>query len=108
MNQVVNKKVALVIGAGAFGTAIAQVLSQNFEKVILKVRSKDIYDVIKGGENSIYLPGLKIASNIDAALTWEEVDNIPGSIELIVSALPTAGISEYFNENYVTSIVEGK
>lgn len=93
-------KIALVIGAGAFGTAMAQVLSQNFDKVILKVRSQDIYDAIKGGENSIYLPGLKIASNIDAALTWDEVDSIPGNIDLIVSALPTAGISEYFNENY--------
>lgn len=93
-------KIALVIGAGAFGTAMAQVLSQNFDKVILKVRSQDIYDAIKGGENSIYLPGLKIAPNIDAALTWDEVDNIPGNVDLIVSALPTAGISEYFNENY--------
>ena len=95
-----KNKVALVIGAGAFGTAMAQVLSQNFDKVILKVRSQDIYDAIKGGENSIYLPGLKMASNIDAALTWDEVDHTPGKIELIVSALPTAGISEYFNENY--------
>lgn len=95
-----KNKIALVIGAGAFGTAMAQVLSQNFDKVILKVRSQDIYDAIKGGENSIYLPGLKIAPNIDAALTWDEVDNTPGKIELIVSALPTAGISEYFNENY--------
>ena len=95
-----KNKVALVIGAGAFGTAMAQVLSQNFDKVILKVRSLDIYDAIKGGENSIYLPGLKIASNIDAALTWDEVDNISEDIELIISALPTAGISEYFSENY--------
>ena len=95
-----KKKVALVIGAGAFGTAIAQVISQNFEKVILKVRSKDIYEAIKNGENSIYLPGMKIAGNIDAALTWEEVDSIPGKIDLIVSALPSEGITEYFKENY--------
>lgn len=100
MNTKPQKKVALVIGAGAFGTAIAQVISQNFEKVILKVRSKDIYDAIKEGENSIYLPGLKIASNVDAALTWEEVDAIPGDIGLIISALPSAGITEYFKENY--------
>lgn len=93
-------KVALVIGAGAFGTAMAQVLSQNFDKVILKVRSPDIYEAIKNGENSIYLPGLKIAKNIDAALSWDEVDAIEGEIQLIVSALPTAGISEYFKENY--------
>ncbi|MBC7715018.1 MAG: NAD(P)-dependent glycerol-3-phosphate dehydrogenase [Rhizobacter sp.] len=95
-----KKKVALVIGAGAFGTAMAQVISQNFEKVILKVRSQDIYDAIKDGENSIYLPGMKIAGNIDAALTWEEVDAIPGNIDLIVSALPSGGITEYFKENY--------
>lgn len=95
-----KRQVALVIGAGAFGTAIAQVLAQNFEKVILKVRSKDIYDAIKAGENSIYLPGLKTASNIDAALSWDEVDAIGGKIELIVSALPSNGISEYFKENY--------
>nr|BDT27935.1 NAD(P)-dependent glycerol-3-phosphate dehydrogenase [Bacteriovorax sp. HI3] len=95
-----KRQVALVIGAGAFGTAIAQVLAQNFEKVILKVRSKDIYDAIKAGENSIYLPGLKTASNIDAALSWDEVDAIGGKLELIVSALPSNGISEYFKENY--------
>lgn len=95
-----KRQVALVIGAGAFGTAIAQVLAQNFEKVILKVRSKDIYDAIKAGENSIYLPGLKTASNIDAALSWDEVDAIGGKMELIVSALPSNGISEYFKENY--------
>jgi len=102
MNHLVKKnKIALVIGAGAFGTSIAQVLAANFEKVILKVRSEDIYLAIKSGENSVYLPGLKIASNIDAALTWDEVDAHNGSdIELIVSALPSGGISEYFKDNY--------
>lgn len=96
-----KRKVALIIGAGAFGTAMAQVLSQNFEKVILKVRSQDIYEAIKQGENSVYLPGMKIAPNVDAALTWEEVDahNV-NDIELIVSALPSSGITEFFNENH--------
>jgi glycerol-3-phosphate dehydrogenase (NAD(P)+) len=91
-------KIALVIGAGAFGTAMAQVLAHNFDKVILKVRSVDVYQAIKNGENSVYLPGLKIAKNIEAALTWEEVDNYNVSeIELIVSALPTSGIADFFN-----------
>jgi glycerol-3-phosphate dehydrogenase (NAD(P)+) len=95
-----KKKIALVIGAGAFGTAIAQVLATNFEKVILKVRSQDIYDAIKNGENSIYLPGLKLASNLEAALSWDEVDSYDANnIELIISALPTAGIATYFEEN---------
>lgn len=100
-NQQNKRKIALVIGAGAFGTSMAQVLAQNFEKVILKVRSEDVYQAIKLGENSVYLPGLKIASNIDAALTWDEVDaHHIDELELIVSALPTAGISEYFKDNY--------
>ena len=95
-----KKKIALVIGAGAFGTAIAQVLSSNFEKVILKVRTLDIYEDIKKGENSIYLPGLTLASNIEAALAWDEVDQYKISdIELIISALPSAGIANYFEEN---------
>ncbi len=94
-------KIALVIGAGAFGTAMAQVLSNNFDKVILKVRSTDIYNEIKNGENKVYLPGLKIAGNIDAALTWDEVDRYEvNQIDLIVSALPTSGIAEYFKDNY--------
>ena len=75
-----KRKIALVIGAGSFGTAMAQVLATNFEKVILKVRSEDIYLAIKNGENSVYLPGLKISPNIDAALTWDEVD--PETLEL--------------------------
>lgn len=96
-----KRKVALVIGAGAFGTAIAQVLASNFEKVILKVRSEDVYLALKSGENSIYLPGLTIASNIEAALSWSEIDpRDEDNIELIVSALPTSGIAEYFKENF--------
>ncbi|MDO9182255.1 MAG: NAD(P)H-dependent glycerol-3-phosphate dehydrogenase [Bacteriovorax sp.] len=101
VNKDNKHRIALVIGAGAFGTAMAQVLAVNFDKVILKVRSDDIYQAIKKGENSIYLPGLKIASNIEAALTWDEVDAYAeNDIELIVSALPTNGIAEYFKDNY--------
>jgi glycerol-3-phosphate dehydrogenase (NAD(P)+) len=96
-----KRKIALVLGAGTFGTALAQVLAANFEKVILKVRSEDVYLAIKKGENSVYLPGLKTASNIDAALTWEEVDKYPvENLELIVSALPTSGIADYFKDNH--------
>lgn len=96
-----KRKVALVIGAGAFGTAMAQVLALNFEKVIIKVRSEDVYLALKKGENSVYLPGLKIASNIEPALDWAEVDpEIENNIELIVSALPTSGIAEFFKDNH--------
>ncbi len=94
-------KKALVIGAGAFGTSIATVLATTFDSVILKVRSQDVYDAIKAGENSVYLPGLPIPENLSPALTWEEVDaHGGGDYELLVNGIPTAGISGFYGENF--------
>lgn len=92
---------AVVLGAGAFGTSIASVLSENFNKVIVKVRSQDIYDSIKNGENSIYLPGQTLSKNIIPALTWEELDEmLDGTkINLLVNGLPTSAIKPFFSEN---------
>ena len=90
---------ALVVGAGAFGTSIASVLANNFEKVVLKVRSQDNYESLKKGENSIYLPGIKLPENIIPALSWEEVDSLSEKkCELVVSGLPTQGIKVFFSE----------
>jgi glycerol-3-phosphate dehydrogenase (NAD(P)+) len=92
---------AVIIGAGAFGTSIASVLAENFERVILKVRSQDIYDSIKSGENAIYLPGQKLPQNIVPALTWDEVDTIvsDGKIEIVVNGLPTSAICPFYSQN---------
>ena len=96
-----NKK-ALVIGAGAFGTSIAQVISRNFETVIAKVRSQDVYDSLSRGENSIYLPGQKIAANIKPALTWEETFSEGKDFDLVVFGLPTSAIIPFCEENQST------
>ncbi len=97
-----SQRTALVIGAGAFGTSIATILAKSFKQVIVKVRSEDIYLAIRDQkENSVYLPGMKLADNISAALEWDEVDALDkNEIELIVSGLPTAGISDYFRTNH--------
>lgn len=87
---------ALVLAGGAFGTSIAFVLAQNFKKVIIKVRSNEIYDEINSGINATYLPGQKLPGSIKAALTWEEVSaSKEGSIDLIVSGLPMAAIDDF-------------
>jgi glycerol-3-phosphate dehydrogenase (NAD(P)+) len=90
---------AIVMGSGAFGTSIASLLSENFNKVIVKVRSKDIYDSINNGENSIYLPGQKLAKNIVPAQSWEEISNIvgEGKVELLVNGLPTGAIAAFYS-----------
>ena len=94
-------KYALVFGAGAFGTSIACVLSENFEKVVVKVRSQDIYDSIKSGENSVYLPGQNIPANIIPALSWDEVDQIVAKheVELMVNGLPSSAIKPFYTTN---------
>ncbi len=92
---------ALVIGAGAFGTSIASVLSENFQTVITLVRSQDIYDSIKEGENKIYLPGQSLPKNIIPALSWDEIYEVVGKskIELIVNGLPTSAIHSFYSKN---------
>lgn len=94
-------QIAIVIGAGAFGTSIASVLSESFSKVIVLVRSKDIYESIKSGENAVYLPGLSLAKNIVPALSWEEVEELSSdtSVELVVNGLPTSAIRTYYSLN---------
>ena len=98
----ITYKNALVVGAGAFGTSLASILADRFEKVVLKVRSKDVYDAINNDrENSVYLKGIKLKENIQAVLEWNELDkDFDQNIQLLVSGLPTAGIKPFFEENF--------
>ncbi len=90
----------MVLGAGAFGTSLAFVLSQNFARVVIKVRSRDVYDAIKRGENATYLPGQKIPDSIVPAMDWDELRKLTvGEVELVVSGLPTAAIRPFMREN---------
>jgi glycerol-3-phosphate dehydrogenase (NAD(P)+) len=104
-----NYKTALVLGGGAFGTAIGFVLTQNFEKVIILVRSKENYDEINRGENATYLPGQKLPKSICAALSWKEVQELKtGEIELIISGLPMSAIEDFCmrNEHEMMQLLE--
>ncbi len=94
-------QVALIFGAGAFGTSMASVLAENFQKVFIKVRSQDVYDSMSKGENSVYLPGQKLASNIFPVLSWDELEQKVGEsrIELLVNGLPTSAINPFYSEN---------
>jgi glycerol-3-phosphate dehydrogenase (NAD(P)+) len=97
----VKYQAAIVFGAGAFGTSMASILAENFETVIVKVRSKDVYESIKNGENSVYLPGQKLASNIIPAMEWSEIDSIleGKSLELVMNGLPTSAITPFYSSN---------
>lgn len=93
-----SKTYALVIGAGAFGTSIASVLSNNFDEVFIKVRSEDVYASLQKGRNEIYLPGHKLSQNVTPVLTWGEFDQLCGSgPHLIINGLPSSAISHFFS-----------
>lgn len=96
-----SAKIAIVFGAGAFGTSIANVLAENFDQVFVKVRSLDVYESIKLGENSVYLPGQQLSAKIIPALSFEELNQHIGAnrVKLIVNGLPTSAIKKFYGEN---------
>lgn len=100
----------IVIGAGAFGTSIASLLSNRFKTVILKVRSDDVYESIKTLRmNKVYLDGMLLAPNVHPALSWDEVDSfISGEVQLLVGGLPTSSIRSFCstNKDYLNSYLK--
>ncbi len=103
MTQQLEKKFknAVVLGAGAFGTAMSSVLANNFERVYIKVRSLDVYTSLKSGSNDVYLKNKKIPGNVIPVVSWDELSSsLDGEIHLIVSALPSTAITEFLLENY--------
>ena len=99
---------ALVIGGGAFGTSVANLISESFEKVIIMARSQDVRDGINSGENSIYLSGKNLNKNISAISNFQELGANSSNVQLIVSGLPTSAIIPFFSENQqqVQSLLE--
>ncbi|MFI5299177.1 MAG: NAD(P)H-dependent glycerol-3-phosphate dehydrogenase [Polyangiales bacterium] len=58
---------AAVIGAGSWGTALAKVLADKGENVILWGRDKDaVADIHRTRENARYLPGISLPINLKA------------------------------------------
>ncbi len=56
-----------VIGAGAWGTALAQVAAEGGEDVILWARESDVAAAINDGrENALFLKGVPLSPNIEA------------------------------------------
>jgi glycerol-3-phosphate dehydrogenase (NAD(P)+) len=80
-------KRATVLGAGAWGTALAKLLSDKGEKVVLYTRRSDVpRRVAEKHENERYLPGVPLSSELE--LTDDLARAIDGS-DLVVLAVPS-------------------
>jgi len=77
-----------VIGAGAFGTALSQILVDAGADVTLWVREPDLCKTIADtGENTLFMPGHKLPRNITP--THDLIEAVTGR-DLLVVAVPTA------------------
>ena len=78
---------ASVIGLGAFGTALANILASRSDDVLAWAREPKVVDSINvGRENRAYRPGVAVSPRVRATLSLEEA--LVGS-ELVVFATPS-------------------
>ena len=76
-----------VLGSGSFGTALASVLADKGEDVLLWARNPEIVESVnQAQENVRYLPGMKLPEKLKATSDIQE--SLSGA-ELIVVAIPS-------------------
>ena len=74
-----------IIGAGAWGTALAQVMARGGEDVILWAREREVVaSIAEARENSLFLPGLSLDPAISATDTME----VLGSCDVVLVVAP--------------------
>jgi len=62
-----------VIGAGSWGTTLADMLAKKRHRVTLWAYEKELVSEMRAGrENSIYLPGIKLSDNLNFTASLEE------------------------------------
>lgn len=78
---------AAVIGAGSWGTALANVLAENNISTFLWARRKELAEEIKNfNENKTYLPGVKLSTKINVSTDLEKILN---DRDIVVMAIPS-------------------
>lgn len=80
-----------VIGAGAMGTAISQILAENVDTLYLYARNKEICTEINNkNHNSIYYPNIKLKNNIIGINDFEKL----AKVDIIFLCIPSSTIRE--------------
>ncbi|MBI4948609.1 MAG: NAD(P)-dependent glycerol-3-phosphate dehydrogenase [Deltaproteobacteria bacterium] len=84
-----------VLGAGSWGTTLADILARKGFEAVLWARDPLLAEAIKRErENEPYLPGVKLSPNLRPTASLEEA--LSGS-SLIVSAVPSHGLRDVFS-----------
>ncbi len=77
-----------ILGAGAWGTAIAVMLSRRGIPTVLCVRRKAQLDaMVRSRENAAYLPGISLPVTLDLSIEWRDS---AASADVLVLAVPSS------------------
>jgi glycerol-3-phosphate dehydrogenase (NAD(P)+) len=77
----------LVVGGGSWGTAFADYLARLERKVRLWVRENEVIATINSArENKVFLPGIKLAKNLEAGA---DLESEAGRADVLVLAVPS-------------------
>jgi len=85
-----------VLGAGSWGTTLANILSEKGFDISLWVREEDLCQtMLKTRENVYFLPGIKLAQNI---IPTNSIEEAVKDRSLIICAAPSHGAREIFKK----------
>ena len=76
-----------ILGAGAWGTALAVTIARGGGAVVLGMRRAALLEAMRaGGENAVYLPGIKLPPTVELTDDWERAAR---DADTIVMAVPS-------------------
>lgn len=84
----------LILGAGAYGLALANILSEKNDVIVYSVIKEEIFDLKKSYSNEKLFPGIKLSQKIKFT---NNIDEACINRELIILAVPTNYINDTLN-----------
>lgn len=101
-----------IIGAGAWGTAFAIHLARQGYQILLWVYEQDLFDILKKTrENSFYLPGITLQSQIAFSQSLEEITDFSDDIIVAVPSFALrktlSGVSRLLSNKHVLILTKG-
>lgn len=82
-----------VIGAGSWGTALADLLAEKGHDVALWVREEEVHrQILNEGENRVFLPGVRLSASLRPVRTYEEALEGRDLVMLVVPSHVIRGV----------------